>query len=122
MRINPILEIIAGILILSTCCTILYFEAEGSPSCTDGQCTLELPVENKEFRLNQVCDIQEQSDDTLIYCVFDVKGNDKLDCYAGLKQLDQEVLELEKAYKKDFNEHPSCPDNFDRKWRQRKGK
>lgn len=120
MRINPILEILAGILILSVCSTILYLEyAEGSPKCDDSQCTIELP-NSKEFRLNQVCDMQEQSDDTLIYCVFDVKGNDKLDCYAGLKQLDQEVLRLEKKFKKDFNEYPSCPSNLETKWDERK--
>lgn len=103
-------------LILSTCCTIFYFEyAEGSPSCTSGQCALEVPVEDKEFRLNQICDIQEQSDDTLIYCAFDVKdNNDKINCYAGLKELDQEVLKLQKQFRKDFGEHPLCPDNFNR--------
>ena len=77
-------------------------------------------MDNKEFRLGQVCDMQEQSDDTLIYCVFDVKGNDKLDCYAGLKELDKEVLRLEKEFKKDFNEVPSCLSNFETKWNERK--
>ena len=116
-KISPVLEIILGILVVAVCASILYLEsAEGTP-CNNGQCTIELPT-NREFRTNQVCDIQEQSDDTLIHCVFDLKGDDKIDCYAGLKELDKEVLKLEKSYKRDFDEWPSCPDNFDRKWKE----
>jgi len=120
-KINPIAEAILGFFVLCVCGSILYLEhAQGTPSCNNGQCSIELPTNNEEFRLNQICDIQEQSDDTLIHCVFDEEGDDKIDCYAGLKELDKEVLKLEKAYKKDFTEYPSCPDNFDRKWKQRK--
>jgi hypothetical protein len=112
MRINPVVETILGIFVLCVCGAILYLEhAEGSPSCANSQCTIELP-NSKEFRLNQVCDMQQQSDDTLINCVFDTKGDEKVDCYTNLRQLDKEVLKLERAYKKDFKEYAVCQDSF----------
>lgn len=112
-KINPILEAVLGLFVLCVCFFILYLEhAQGSPNCNNGQCTIELPTDEKEFRLAQVCDIQEQGDDTLIHCVFDLKGNEKIDCYAGLKELDKLFLDLENQFRKDFDEPPLCPDNF----------
>ena len=114
----------AGLLLISA--TILCWSwlehGHGQPtaSCESGTCTIELPMKDREWRLSQVCSAQGQADDLLIYCVFDTEGDEKVGCYSDLKKMDQMVLTLNKGFKLDFGEYPTCKESFRTKWEERK--
>ena len=121
---NRVANMAAGTLLLSA--TILCWSwlehGHGQPTalCESGTCTIELPMKDREWRLSQVCDLQGQADDMLIYCVMDVETQEKVGCYSDLKKLDAMALEKSKEYKKDFGEYPTCSSSFRDKWEERK--
>ena len=121
---NRVANLAAGTLLIST--TILCWSwlehGHGEPiaSCEDGECTIKLPMQDREWRRNQVCDLQSQADDMLIYCVFDVESDKKVQCYSDLKDLDKMALRYTKKFKKDFDEYPTCSSSFREKWEAKK--
>lgn len=88
-------------------------------ACGDGQCTIQLP-QTKEFEEGRICDLQEQADDTLIYCVFDAEPKDKKSCLQDMKTLDNEAIKLNQEFKMKWGYFVICEDNFPRKWKEAK--
>ncbi len=64
---------------------------------------------NEEWRKNQICDLINLSDQTLLECAFEAETNQqKTTCYSSVKELDKQVVELQTAFKGSFGEYPIC--------------
>ena len=107
---NALTEVIAGLLLLSTCIWISnkMEEAHSRPVCKNRQCTVKTPT-NEEWRKNQICDLIQLSDQTLLECAFEAETNQqKTTCYSSVKELDKQVVKLQTAFKGSFGEYPIC--------------
>ena len=108
---STLTEVIAACLLLSTCIWMKnqkMEEAHSKPVCKNGQCTTTTPT-NKEWRKNQICDLIQLSDQTLLKCGFESETNqEKMTCYSSVKELDKQVVELQTAFKGSFGEYPIC--------------
>jgi hypothetical protein len=106
---NALTEVIAGLLLLSTCIWISNkMEAHSRPVCKNGQCTTTNPT-NEKWRKNQICDLIQLSDSTLLECAFEAETNqEKTACYSNVKKLDKQVVELQAAFKGSFGEYQIC--------------